>query len=57
MNMFSTILIPYYSDSMFVACANCATSLFAGFVIFSIVGFMSHELGVPVSEVADGGKY
>ena len=45
-----------HRDSLFVASANCATSFFAGFVIFSIVGFMAHELGVPVEEVADGGK-
>ncbi|XP_072017753.1 sodium- and chloride-dependent neutral and basic amino acid transporter B(0+)-like [Amphiura filiformis] len=44
-----------YTDSLFVALANCATSFFAGFAIFSIVGFMSHELGVPVQEVAKGG--
>ncbi|XP_072017386.1 sodium- and chloride-dependent neutral and basic amino acid transporter B(0+)-like [Amphiura filiformis] len=44
-----------YFDSMFVATINCATSLFAGFVIFSILGFMAHELGVEVEDVVDGG--
>lgn len=29
--------------------------MYAGFVIFSILGFMAHHLNVPVSEVADHG--
>ncbi|XP_071820221.1 sodium- and chloride-dependent neutral and basic amino acid transporter B(0+)-like isoform X1 [Apostichopus japonicus] len=44
-----------YVDSLFVAIANCATSIFAGFVIFSIVGFMAKELGKEVDEVVDQG--
>ncbi|XP_033114228.1 sodium- and chloride-dependent glycine transporter 2-like [Anneissia japonica] len=42
-------------DAMFIAIANCLTSVFAGFVIFSIIGFMAHELGKEVSEVVDQG--
>ncbi|KAI1290867.1 Sodium- and chloride-dependent glycine transporter 1 [Halotydeus destructor] len=42
-------------DSLVIAIGNCLTSFFAGFVIFGIVGFMAHELGVPVSEVAAQG--
>ncbi|XP_068230895.1 sodium- and chloride-dependent glycine transporter 1-like isoform X2 [Palaemon carinicauda] len=42
-------------DAVFIAVANCSTSFFSGFVIFGIVGFMAHELGVPVSEVAAQG--
>lgn len=44
-----------YSDSLFVAIANCCTSVFAGFVIFSIVGFMAHELDQPVDTVVQQG--
>ncbi|XP_072017749.1 sodium- and chloride-dependent neutral and basic amino acid transporter B(0+)-like [Amphiura filiformis] len=44
-----------YFDSLFVAVANCCTSVFAGFVIFSIIGFMAHELGKEVDEVVDAG--
>ena len=40
---------------MLVACLNCGTSVFAGFVIFSVIGHMSVRSGIPVSEVATQG--
>lgn len=42
-------------DSIFVPLLNCGTSIFAGFVVFSVIGFMAHETGLPVSTVATGG--
>ncbi|RZB73474.1 sodium- and chloride-dependent glycine transporter 2-like [Asbolus verrucosus] len=42
-------------DSILVPILNCGTSIFAGFVVFSVIGFMSHETGLPVSTVATGG--
>lgn len=39
-----------------VSIGNCLTSFFAGFVIFGIIGFMAHELGLPVEKVAVQGK-
>ncbi|XP_033124324.1 sodium- and chloride-dependent glycine transporter 2-like [Anneissia japonica] len=40
-------------DAMIVPILNCLTSVFAGFVIFSILGFLAHKLGKPVEEVVD----
>ncbi|XP_037918246.1 sodium- and chloride-dependent glycine transporter 1 [Hermetia illucens] len=44
-----------YKDSLIVAVSNIATSFFAGLVIFSIIGFLAHELDVEVKKVVDQG--
>ncbi|KAG5336207.1 SC6A5 protein, partial [Acromyrmex heyeri] len=44
-----------YKDSLIVAISNIATSFFAGLVIFSVIGFLAHELDVPVASVVDEG--
>lgn len=44
-----------YRDCLALCCLNSATSIFAGFVVFSVLGFMAHQLGVPMEEVASSG--
>nr|XP_039317674.1 sodium- and chloride-dependent betaine transporter isoform X4 [Saimiri boliviensis boliviensis] len=44
-----------YRDCIALCFLNSATSFVAGFVVFSILGFMSQEQGVPISEVAESG--
>ncbi|XP_060687935.1 sodium- and chloride-dependent neutral and basic amino acid transporter B(0+)-like [Hemiscyllium ocellatum] len=41
-----------YQDTIIVCVVNCATSVFAGFIIFSTLGHMAHVQNKPVSEVA-----
>ncbi|XP_034470661.1 sodium- and chloride-dependent GABA transporter 2-like [Hippoglossus hippoglossus] len=44
-----------YKDAFALCLLNSATSLVAGFAIFSVLGFMSYELGVDIATVAESG--
>nr|XP_033783187.1 sodium-dependent proline transporter isoform X1 [Geotrypetes seraphini] len=44
-----------YRDTFIVTLGNALTSILAGFAIFSVLGYMSQELGVPVDQVAKAG--
>ena len=43
-------------DAAIVSSLDFFTSLIASCVIFSVLGFLAKELGVPVDHVADGGQ-
>ncbi|KAJ3603077.1 hypothetical protein NHX12_030821 [Muraenolepis orangiensis] len=44
-----------YKDTFILCLVNGGSSFVAGFAIFSVLGFMSYEQGVPISEVAATG--
>nr|XP_029726932.1 sodium-dependent proline transporter-like [Aedes albopictus] len=43
------------TDSVLIPIVNSGTSIFAGFVVFSALGYLSYQTGLPVSTVATGG--
>ncbi|KAI6182226.1 Snf-9 [Aphelenchoides bicaudatus] len=44
-----------YKDAVFVTIADAVMSLLGGSAVFSILGFMSHQLNVPISKVVQSG--
>uniref|UniRef100_A0A3P8U740 Transporter n=1 Tax=Amphiprion percula TaxID=161767 RepID=A0A3P8U740_AMPPE len=44
-----------YKDCLWLCLLNSGTSFVAGFAVFSVLGFMAHEQGVPIAEVAESG--
>ncbi|XP_054721556.1 sodium-dependent proline transporter-like [Uloborus diversus] len=44
-----------YRDSLLIPLINCGTSIFAGFVVFSIIGFMAYETGQKIEDVVSQG--
>ena len=44
-----------HRDAILVSFVNCCTSVFAGFVVFGILGFMAKEAGKEVKDVVSSG--
>ncbi|XP_013114675.1 sodium-dependent dopamine transporter [Stomoxys calcitrans] len=44
-----------YKDALLTSCINSATSFAAGFVIFSVLGYMAHTSGQNIEDVATEG--
>lgn len=44
-----------YRDTFIVVCTNSATSIYAGFAIFSYLGYMAKSLGMNVEDIVNDG--
>uniref|UniRef100_A0A6Q2XZ55 Transporter n=1 Tax=Esox lucius TaxID=8010 RepID=A0A6Q2XZ55_ESOLU len=44
-----------YKDCLWMCLLNSGTSVVAGFAVFSVLGFMAHEQGALIEEVAESG--
>lgn len=45
-----------HRDAVTLTFISEGTSIFGGFAIFTIVGFMAHQAGKPVDEVVQAGN-
>ncbi|KAJ6217656.1 hypothetical protein RDWZM_008813 [Blomia tropicalis] len=45
----------FYHQLFFLTCMNSGTSFYSGFAIFSVLGYMAHEQGLTVQQVAESG--
>ncbi|KAI4462243.1 sodium/chloride dependent transporter [Holotrichia oblita] len=52
---FASAASEYFKDALLTSFINSATSFIAGFVIFSVLGYMAHSAGRPIQEVATEG--
>ena len=50
-------IFDFFRDALIIPAVNCGTSFYAGFVIFSILGFMAKDAGLTVEEVVTSGKF
>ena len=46
-----------FRDAVVVALINCGSSVFCGFVIFSVLGHMADVLDLPIEDVAKAGMF
>ena len=44
-----------YKHTLYLCTADVLTSFFAGFAVFSVLGFMAEQLHVPIETVAESG--
>ena len=49
-------LLYTFRDSLLVPFIGEGTSIFSGLVVFTILGFIAHDLGMPIEEVVKSGR-
>ena len=54
--LFCYVFVLIFRDIMMIAISGGLTSIFSGFVIFSVIGFMAWDSQLPVEEVVASGK-
>ena len=45
-----------YRNGLIITTVNGFTSIFGGFCVFAVLGFMAHETGKPIRDVVSSGK-
>lgn len=55
--MLHSAVVVFFRSSLWLCLLNSSTSMAAGFAVFSVLGFMAHEQGVPVADVAESGRW
>jgi len=50
------LTLTFFRDTLIVSLGNCSTSIFAGFVIYSYLGNLAHEMNTSVDVVSKDGK-
>ncbi|XP_015114089.1 sodium- and chloride-dependent glycine transporter 1 [Diachasma alloeum] len=55
LSSFSTFTNNCHRDAIFVSLTNLFTSIFAGFVIFTIMGYLAKQMNMPIEEVVKSG--
>ena len=53
---FVVVVFFFFRDSIIFTLFNSGTSFYGGFLIFSVLGFMAQNQGVPVDKVAKSGE-
>ena len=46
----------HFRDALMIPLINCGTSLFAGFAIFGVLGYLARAKGVEIEDVAESGN-
>ena len=50
------LLYADFRDAIMINLVSFFTSLYAGFAVFSIIGYMAHEQGLEIEKVIDSGR-